>query len=200
MRGQLSYQQKLGFSFLLVFGFLAVGLGFLQMRNTLYHSRQNAVENKNNLAQADVVGNVDTDQDGLPDSDEVNLYGTSAYLDDTDSDGLSDKTEVEAGTDPNCAKDTVCQAVIIEPVTNPATELSPLYDKVGILEQVGGNPSVTASSSGSVVDLNALLQNPAAIRELIKKSGKISESDLAKLSDEQLKAAVLEILKNDKAQ
>lgn len=37
----------------------------------------------------------DTDGDGLPDGDEVFIYGTSAYLSDTDGDGLSDGDEVQ---------------------------------------------------------------------------------------------------------
>lgn len=39
----------------------------------------------------------DTDDDGLIDRDEKNLYGTSPLLEDTDGDGLSDKDEVIGG-------------------------------------------------------------------------------------------------------
>ncbi len=48
----------------------------------------------------------DTDNDGLPDGDEVDKYGTSPVDHDTDSDGLSDGDEVNKyGTDPK-DKDT----------------------------------------------------------------------------------------------
>ncbi len=50
----------------------------------------------------------DTDQDGLSDYDELNIYGTSPYLPDTDSDGYSDKKEVDDGYDPNCPGDENC--------------------------------------------------------------------------------------------
>ncbi len=42
----------------------------------------------------------DTDDDGLDDGDEVNLYGTNPDNVDTDDDGLADGSEVRLGTDP----------------------------------------------------------------------------------------------------
>jgi hypothetical protein len=43
----------------------------------------------------------DTENDGLTDGAEVNIYGTSPLLSDTDSDGLSDGAEVNTyGTSP----------------------------------------------------------------------------------------------------
>jgi Cu-Zn family superoxide dismutase len=47
---------------------------------------------------------VDTDEDGLTDDDEVNVYGTDPELFDTDGDGVGDGDEVEAGTDPLVAE------------------------------------------------------------------------------------------------
>jgi len=43
---------------------------------------------------------IDTDQDGLTDEDETNIYGTNPLLWDTDGDGCSDGEEVDYGTDP----------------------------------------------------------------------------------------------------
>ncbi len=43
---------------------------------------------------------VDTDEYGLTDDDEVNVYGTDPEVFDTDGDGVGDGDEVEAGTDP----------------------------------------------------------------------------------------------------
>ena len=45
--------------------------------------------------------NQDTDNDGLSDSAEVNIYGTDPLNPDTDLDGLSDDIEIWIGTDPN---------------------------------------------------------------------------------------------------
>lgn len=50
----------------------------------------------------------DTDQDGLTDEDEKNLYSTSPYLEDTDSDGALDSEEITKGTDPTCLLGTSC--------------------------------------------------------------------------------------------
>jgi hypothetical protein len=43
----------------------------------------------------------DTDDDGLSDGAEVDVYGTDPLARDSDGDSLSDGTEVGAGTDPN---------------------------------------------------------------------------------------------------
>lgn len=44
---------------------------------------------------------LDTDEDGLTDYDEINLYGTNPNSYDTDNDGYTDGDEVEAGYNPN---------------------------------------------------------------------------------------------------
>ncbi len=43
---------------------------------------------------------IDTDQDGLSDLDEMTLYGTDPYVADTDGDGYGDGVEAEGGYDP----------------------------------------------------------------------------------------------------
>ena len=43
---------------------------------------------------------LDDDDDGLSDADEVNIYGTDPLKSDTDGDGISDYDEVNNGTDP----------------------------------------------------------------------------------------------------
>lgn len=42
----------------------------------------------------------DTDEDGLSDGDEVNIYRTNPIVADTDGDGLKDGEEIQRGTDP----------------------------------------------------------------------------------------------------
>lgn len=65
----------------------------------------------------------DTDKDGLPDYDEINMYGTSPYLEDTDGDGISDFDEVRQGKDPLCAEGSSCGLIATNPesVTPTAT-------------------------------------------------------------------------------
>jgi hypothetical protein len=47
--------------------------------------------------------NPDSDDDGLSDGDEMNVYLTSPYLADTDGDGLADGDEISFGSDPRDA-------------------------------------------------------------------------------------------------
>lgn len=50
----------------------------------------------------------DTDEDGISDYDELNIFATSPYIGDTDSDGRADGTEILEGGDPNCALGKTC--------------------------------------------------------------------------------------------
>ncbi len=50
----------------------------------------------------------DTDNDGLSDGDELNVYFTSPYLEDSDSDGYSDWEEIINNKDPNCPAGQNC--------------------------------------------------------------------------------------------
>ncbi|TAK04007.1 hypothetical protein EPO34_02510 [Patescibacteria group bacterium] len=76
----------------------------------------------------------DTDQDGLSDYDEQNVYRTSAYLKDSDSDGIDDKTEVLAGNDPNCPLGKECgRGSGYEAFARPATIAVPEPPQAPIL-------------------------------------------------------------------
>ena len=44
--------------------------------------------------------NIDTDRDGLSDSDEISIYGTNPNLADSDGDGVDDGTEINSGSNP----------------------------------------------------------------------------------------------------
>lgn len=82
----------------------------------------------------------DSDNDGLSDFQELNMYGTSPYLADSDSDGYSDKEEIDGGFDPNCPKGEDCRGTGNGPVDSAKEQeeairegaLSPLED-VGLL-------------------------------------------------------------------
>ena len=47
---------------------------------------------------------LDTDQDGVTDFDEVNIYGTDPTKEDSDNDGMTDETEILMGSDPLAAE------------------------------------------------------------------------------------------------
>ena len=91
----LSKEQKIGFILLLFFAFFTIGLGILQIRNTMLAPF--ALNNKITVAIKDQVNTLealryrDTDHDELNDFDELDIYGTSPYLYATFSYGLSDK-------------------------------------------------------------------------------------------------------------
>ncbi len=196
-------EQKVGFSLLLLFGVLTVGLGFLQIRNTIYNPLAfDAPEQKNALAGIESDPNVrlqaiDTDQDGLSDYDELNFYSTSPYLPDSDSDGKTDKQEIEAGTDPNCAEGKLC--------VNPDAVAKPSSDGVGAspLVNAATAPLVALDKLTSTIgatttmSIEGLLKNPSALRSILISSGNMSATDLADVDDETLIRMFSEIVEKE---
>ncbi len=79
----------------------------------------------------------DTDGDGLTDSDETNIHGTSPTNPDTDDDGVNDGDEVNGGTDPldPCDPDPTTQACL----NSIDTDGDGLVDGVEI--NIGTNPN-----------------------------------------------------------
>ena len=53
----------------------------------------------------------DTDEDGLTDYQEINIYKTSIYLKDSDSDGIDDNVEIAQGLNPTCPEGQDCSFV-----------------------------------------------------------------------------------------
>ncbi len=199
----LSRAQKTGFVLLLIFGILAVGLGMLQMRNTIFSpfaidigklagGQEGLFADEQTRLQS-----IDTDHDGLNDWEELNFYQTSPYLPDTDSDKISDKTEIEQGTDPLCPEGEVCEsseamqvATTTQPMTSPLTEqgLTPL--------EILGNTSVPGAESASYAEMLSAFQDPAKLRQMLLSSGELKKESLDKISDDELLKMVSEILLN----
>lgn len=70
-----------------------------------------------NLSEMEIGTSIfkpDTDEDGLSDADEIQLYGTNPLLKDTDSDGVSDSKEIELGTNPLVYEDAFSLTVKAE--------------------------------------------------------------------------------------
>ncbi len=187
MKLGLTKEQKAGAALLLVFGILTIGLGGLQLRNTIYGPfviHPQTSENELVLDDNARLRQIDTDHDGISDYDELNRYETSPYLADTDSDGTADKAEIERGTNPICAEGKNCESDSALPVTTstPAipepTDGEQDYQK--ILTGAQGGDNIT------VEEADALAKDPAALRELLRQSGRISAEDLAKLDDATL--------------
>ncbi len=182
----LSAGQKTGFIFLLVFGFLAVGLGFVQMRNNIFgpffvSPGSQAIDQAQVAFDQTVrLQSIDTDQDGIKDFEELTFYHTSPFLPDTDSDGLSDQEEIDAGTDPLCPEGRDCSTAEFVPNTETEVEdvsLTPVGgDAVGSIGE-GFNPGL---------QMQQLLGDPTQLRAMLLSTGQFTEAQLDAIDDEAL--------------
>lgn len=188
----LSKEQKTGFVLLLVFGILAVGLGGLQMRNNIYNPfALNAGEAGQATAfvSEDIrLQQIDTDQDGLNDFEELTFYETSPYLPDTDSDGVGDKEEIEAETDPLCPEGQNCGAVNPDEIPEDTDNIAePLQDGfTNPLDTLDSFAGVGQADGEQMESLEDIVSDPDKIRDLLLKSGQISAEDLEKFDDKTL--------------
>ena len=197
---QLSREQKTGFVLLLIFALLTISLAFLQLRNTIYNPFAIRVSDNTDNAQTLLnidenvrLQQIDTDQDGLTDYEELNFYETSPYIPDTDSDGIDDATEIENGSDPlcptgkNCANETSFSAGTTS--TAPVFGIGIQTQQAGqILGQFDSNALLggSAGNGAGSFDVNALLSDPQTLRQLLLSTGQVSEQDLQGISDEEL--------------
>lgn len=206
---QFSREQKIGFVFMLIFAILAVGLGMLQLRNTVYGPF--VVKNKTGAAnlvtdeQAQLKA-VDTDHDGLTDYDELYVYSTSPYLPDSDSDKVNDKDEIAKGTNPLCAEGKTCSDVADLPATSTLTSIvaNPMQGTIDAFNNsVTGLLSTStrpATSTGNnIEDLRSLSNDLPALRRMLVATGRFTTTDLEKVSDETLRKLVLDIIAKQSA-
>jgi hypothetical protein len=202
-----------------VIGIGGTALGALNVRSNIlnpfkYSGPENETAFSNTLGA--VSGStVDTDGDGLSDSEELNNYDTSPYLSDSDSDGISDYDEVTVGSDPNCPQGQPCSVENRE--VDPNANV-PLFDDApatsGVEQPTVEELRATLIQSGLPADqVNALTDqeimqayygalgqsnlsgsaniseyanlSPGQIRELLVSQG-IDISLLENLSDEEL--------------
>lgn len=165
---------------------------------------------------------LDTDGDGLLDDDELNLYGTSPYLEDTDSDGKSDYEEIQAGTDPNCLNGENCRtgaqmkgdSELTPPALSPESSLDSLRN---FLLQIGADPSIIQASSddmlvkiyqealreqmnesesqqdGDIIGRSIKSLTPEDLRLFLKNNG-VSDDVLQTISDEELMQILNDII------
>jgi hypothetical protein len=180
-RQGLQKGQKIGVVLLSIFSVFAVGLGFLQIRNTMYapFALNNGIPYtvKEDINTNEALIYRDTDKDGLNDFDELYVYITSPYLADTDSDGINDKAEIEKGADPLCPQGQNCNSPILT-----------------------GEGLFTVSASSSIQeplppdqDLSVSLSSPAEIRKMLLADG-FDKKILDETSDADLMNMVKQIL------
>lgn len=123
--------------------------------------------------QDQLLDTKDTDKDGIPDVQELQVYKTSPFLEDSDSDGISDQQEIADGTDPNCPQGRDCRVIVFPSVREvQKEELEKSLFEATIAARVGteGVPGLT---------------DAASIRSFLKQSG-VSEEVLAQFDDKTL--------------
>jgi len=180
----LTKEQKIGFVLLLAFAFLAIGLGVLQIRNTMYghFALNNQIPKvlKDQVNTVDALRFRDTDKDSLTDFDELYVYSTSPYLPDTDSDGILDGDEVKRNQNPNCAEGKDCS-------------LSPDMAVISANTSSTLNPLFVAPAEQPAMELNQAIQDPAKVREMLIGAG-VAKGVVDKFSDAQLMNMIAEIM------
>lgn len=130
-------QPKAVIGFLVVFSILILFLGFWQLNNYLktpfiINFQESTQDLRERIAQ--VKSNVslqftDTDQDGLTDYDELNIYKTSPYLEDSDSDGITDYDEITQASDPNCPLGQICLINTNQPGNLNVNQMFPEFEQ-----------------------------------------------------------------------
>lgn len=202
-RTGLTREQKTGFVLLLIFGFLAVGLGVLQMRNTIFgpfvvRIDKTAVAEENLFLNEEArLQSIDTDHDGLNDYEELNFYETSPYLPDTDSDGLNDKEEIEIGSDPFCPKGELCAGEeVLNMATSSLSSIPVSTDNINPIDVMANTAvsEVDVKASSEADELQKLLSDPAQIRTMLLQNGSMTQAQLDKVDDVTLMKLVNEIL------
>ncbi len=176
----LSKEQKIGLVLLSAFVLLAVTLGLIQMRNTLYSpfalntSIPPMIGQEVNTPEA--LRYRDTDMDGLSDYDELYIFTTSPYLADSDSDGITDKQEIDQGKNPNCAEGKNCIGNVGE---NAST--------------VAGQADIpTLFDYRMPTTIEELISSPEQMREILLQSG-VEQSVVDQISDDDLMIMASEI-------
>lgn len=124
----------------------------------------------------------DTDKDGLSDYDEINIYGTSPYLEDTDGDNISDFDEVRIGKDPLCAEGSDCSLFTGDKTDN-------LGDAT---EEVSQNPAEKVEDDLLIKALSGD-GNAETMRQILLQAG-ASKEEVDLISDEDLMNMYMEIL------
>ncbi len=202
---RLTSEQKTGFVLLLIFGFLSIGLGFVQMRQTIYSSlylsaleQEEEGQVKTFFDEETKLQQIDTDQDGINDYEELTFHETSPYIPDTDSDGFSDKTEIDRGTDPLCAEGDVCQSDVVGGTSTTSSVDSPLLSEGGPLDvlatQLGEQSQNQVTNAAGVVDTQRLLTDASYARQILLSSGQLTAEQLQEIDDTTLLQAVKELV------
>ncbi len=192
---------------------LVIGAGFifvfsaLRVRQGIYSPFLASIEDfeKNRELIQDPIAEyealqkrTDTDGDGLSDWAEENIYKTSPYLWSTAGDDIPDNVKIALGENPLCKSGESCDIGAMKfnlPTTTLPTDFANSQDPSSRLNDVllgtspgSSNYQDTASEYG--IDIESMKQqipkDPATLRSVILQTGKITQEELDKISDDDL--------------
>ena len=216
---ELSFKQKLAVFSLAIFAIIVFLVLVINMRNGIYKpfkyvmntDTENCPSGNCPSKEDEHLLDKDTDNDGLSDWDELNIYKTSPYLEDSDSDGSSDKEEIEQGFNPNCPKGEICNTgnsllgngankENIDISSKDIELINLLSDLDSLVEtQEQGELKIKKDETGySDDELKSILEGEGGateLRTLLLNAG-MSKEILDKIDDETLLQNYKEILQN----
>src|SRR3989338_763695 len=180
--------QKIGFVLFSVIGIAGLILSFIfllqQMKAPFvvdYDGEAFLTSSERELKDIEAQQNSDTDDDGLSDYDEQNVYRTSAFLADSDGDGFRDGEEVVSGNNTNCPAGQACEREADAGFNSPL-RAADVSDELPF-EDVGFGGAIETQA-----DLEAYLSalTTDQIRTALVQSG-VDEATVRDLSDEELR-------------
>lgn len=192
----LSREQKVGFGMVTTFGALALVFGVFYMWKHVaspfvltYTGPKFLTGDEKQQQEMETLRKEDTDADGLDDYSELYVYKTSPYLADSDSDGSPDKNEISGGTDPNCAPNQPCAAILANTV-NPETLKGSFAEEV--VDSTGAAVAAGAPTVPTMATIATALENmsPAQMRELLIQAGG-DTATINALTDEEVRSTLM---------
>lgn len=208
----LDKKQKILAVSLVVLGFFVFFFWYIDLKRDLnlslvYSARVNndsANEEKSSICDGEFcnandvqIKIQDTDEDGISDYDELNIYGTFPYISDTDSDGISDGDEIKNGTDPKCPKGEKCG---IESAVKNSDGFSVSNNKsLEILKSFDFDSIKISDEMAGGDQMNEIMNGEASIEEIkdmLKQAG-VEKGVINSLSDEVLLQGYKSVLNSD---
>ncbi len=197
--------QKIAAIFLAFFAVFVVIIWSLQFRQSLIRPLA-PVNNNTNISslatEADseeALKTKDTDNDGLTDWDELNIYLTSPYLEDSDSDGFSDSEEISSDNDPNCPEGRDCYGLSgLETGKTTVDESASSADLGSLAEMLGAGKEADQGSTDTqnTEELLGSDIDAATLRQMLIEGG-IDKDMLDQISDEELMKSFKEVVSEE---
>lgn len=193
-------KEKIILGLFVIIGLFSILLIIFQMGSHLALGVVEPTDKTREEAQGDLQAALelqkkDTDQDGLSDFEELQVYNTSPYLADSDSDGFTDKQELEASEDPNCPRGQVCTSVTLDQSGSDTEDefdsvFGGLFDTENLIPELLANdgtpPAIDNADIASLINgINRGALSPDDIRAALLQFG-MSQDEISKFTDEEL--------------